>query len=194
MQNRPGPDIVAGNRLMIQGDHHYDYDAFGNLIRERRCKGHTLVTEYRYDCQHRLIGTTQPNGQTASYRYDPFGRRISKTVDGITTEFFWQGDTLIAEHHANRHRSYLYEPDTFRPLALLEGFGPKETKAYHYQLDHLGTPQELRKRAALQPPSLLQSGYRPLPDAGPGEAGGWDQHVPVRAQSYGLGGPPWAKC
>ncbi|WP_439800518.1 RHS repeat-associated core domain-containing protein [Pseudomonas lurida] len=142
MQDRPGPDIVAGNRLMIQGDHHYDYDAYGNLIRERRGKG-TLVTEYRYDCQHRLIGIKTSNGQTASYRYDPFGRRISKTVDGITTEFFWQGDTLIAEHHANRHRSYLYEPNTFRPLVLLEGFGPKETKAYHYQLDHLGTPQEL---------------------------------------------------
>ncbi|RDS92667.1 RHS repeat-associated core domain-containing protein, partial [Pseudomonas fluorescens] len=143
MQDRPGPDIVAGNRLMIQGDRHYDYDAFGNLIRERRGKGHQLVTEYRYDCQHRLIGITQPNGQTASYRYDPFGRRISKTVDGITTEFFWQGDRLIAEHHADRHRSYLYEPDSFRPLVLLEGFGPQDTKAFHYQLDHLGTPQEL---------------------------------------------------
>ncbi|WP_253493928.1 RHS repeat-associated core domain-containing protein [Pseudomonas sp. S3E17] len=143
MQDRPGPDIVAGNRLMIQGDRHYDYDAFGNLIRERRGKGHQLVTEYRYDCQHRLIAITQPNGQTASYRYDPFGRRISKTVDGLTTEFFWQGDRLIAEHHADRHRSYLYEPDSFRPLALLEGFGPKDTKPYHYQLDHLGTPQEL---------------------------------------------------
>ncbi|WP_083207144.1 RHS repeat-associated core domain-containing protein [Pseudomonas sp. 24 R 17] len=143
MQDRPGPDIVAGNRLMIQGDRHYDYDAFGNLIRERRGKGQQLVTEYSYDCQHRLIGVTQPNGQTASYRYDPFGRRISKTIDGLTTEFFWQGDKLIAEHHANRHRSYLYEPDSFRPLALLEGFGPKDTKPYHYQLDHLGTPQEL---------------------------------------------------
>ncbi|WP_083381320.1 RHS repeat-associated core domain-containing protein [Pseudomonas marginalis] len=143
MQDRPGPDIVAGNRLMIQGDRHYDYDAFGNLIRERRGKGHQLVTEYRYDCQHRLIGITQPNGQTASYRYDPFGRRISKTVDGLTTEFFWQGDRLIAEHHADRHRSYLYEPDSFRPLVLLEGFGPIDTKPYHYQLDHLGTPQEL---------------------------------------------------
>ncbi|NWE02271.1 RHS repeat-associated core domain-containing protein [Pseudomonas sp. IPO3749] len=143
MQDRPGPDIVAGNRLMIQGDHHYDYDAFGNLIRERRSKGHQLVTEYRYDCQHRLIGIKKPNGQTASYRYDPFGRRISKTVDGMTTELFWQGEKLIGEHHAERHRSYLYEPDSFRPLAMLEGFGPKEIKPYHYQLDHLGTPQEL---------------------------------------------------
>ena len=143
MQDRPGPDIVAGNRLAMQGDHHYDYDAFGNLIRERRGKEHRLVTEYRYDCQHRLIGITRPDGQTASYRYDPFGRRISKTVDGITTEFFWQGDKLIAEHHADRHRSYIYEPDSFRPLALLEGFGPKDTLHFHYQLDHLGTPQEL---------------------------------------------------
>ncbi|OPA89329.1 type IV secretion protein Rhs, partial [Pseudomonas fluorescens] len=143
MQDRPGPDIVAGNRLAIQGDHNYDYDAFGNLIRERRGREHRLVTEYRYDCQHRLIGITQPNGQTASYCYDPFGRRISKTVADITTEFFWQGDKLIAEHHADRHRSYIYEPDSFRPLVLLEGFGPKETKPYHYQLDHLGTPQEL---------------------------------------------------
>ncbi|MDT3232885.1 RHS repeat-associated core domain-containing protein, partial [Pseudomonas sp. rhizo25] len=112
-------------------------------IRERRGKGHQLVTEYGYDCQHRLISVTKPNGETASYRYDPFGRRISKTVDGKTTEFFWQGDKLIAEHHADRHRSYIYEPDSFRPLALLEGFGPKATTPYHYQLDHLGTPQEL---------------------------------------------------
>ncbi|WP_207303114.1 RHS repeat-associated core domain-containing protein, partial [Pseudomonas antarctica] len=37
----------------------------------------------------------------------------------------------------------LYEPDSFRPLALLEGFGPKDTQPFHYQLDHLGTPQEL---------------------------------------------------
>ncbi|MBC2381520.1 type IV secretion protein Rhs, partial [Pseudomonas sp. WS 5096] len=143
MQDRPGPDVVAGNRLISQGDNHYDYDAFGNLIRERCGKGHQLVTEYRYDCQHRLIGVTTPNGQSASYRYDPFGRRISKTVDDITTEFFWQGDKLIAEHHKDKHRSYIYEPDSFRPLIMLEGYGPKEAKPHHYQLDHLGTPQEL---------------------------------------------------
>ncbi|NMZ36255.1 RHS repeat domain-containing protein, partial [Pseudomonas proteolytica] len=142
-QDRPGPGIVVGNRLLLQGDRHYDYDAFGNLIRERRGRAQQLVTEYRYDCQHRLIGLTQPDGNQASYRYDPFGRRISKTVAGKTTEFFWQGDKVIAEHTHGQHRSYLYEPDSFRPLALLEGFGPANTQAFHYQLDHLGTPQEL---------------------------------------------------
>nr|WP_264082151.1 RHS repeat-associated core domain-containing protein [Pseudomonas hamedanensis] len=143
MQDRPGPAKVKGNRLLMQGDRHYDYDAFGNLIRERRGHGQTLVTEYRYDCQHRLIGLTRPDGQTARYQYDAFGRRIGKTVDGATTEFFWQGDHLVAESSPTQYRSFVYEPGTFRPLALLDGKGPKKACPFYYQLDHLGTPQEL---------------------------------------------------
>ncbi|MFJ2487924.1 RHS repeat-associated core domain-containing protein, partial [Pseudomonas sp. NPDC087639] len=143
MQDRSGPTQIKGNRLLMQGDRHYDYDAFGNLIRERRGTAQKLVTEYRYDCQHRLIGLTRPDGKTASYRYDAFNRRISKTVDGATTEFFWQGDHLVAESSQTHHRSYVYEPGTFRPLALLDGKGPKRACPFYYQLDHLGTPQEL---------------------------------------------------
>jgi RHS repeat-associated protein len=143
MQDRPGPAKVVGNRLLMQGDRHYDYDAFGNVIRERRGSGQKLVTEYRYDCQHRLIGVTRPDGESATYRYDAFGRRISKTVGGATTEFFWQGDQLVAESSDHHHRSYVYEPGTFRPLALLDGKGPKHACPFYYQLDHLGTPQEL---------------------------------------------------
>ncbi|EPM43376.1 Rhs family protein, partial [Pseudomonas syringae pv. actinidiae ICMP 19099] len=56
----------------------------------------------------------------ASYKYDAFGRRIEKTVDGHTTEFLWQGERLIAESAANRYRTYIYEPGTFRPLAMLK--------------------------------------------------------------------------
>jgi RHS repeat-associated protein len=134
---------VKGNRLLMQGDRHYDYDAYGNLSRERRGTGQQLVTEYRYDCQHRLIGLTRPDGNTASYQYDAFGRRIRKTVDGQSTEFFWQGDHLVAESSPTHHRSYVYEPGTFRPLALLDGKGPKKACPFYYQLDHLGTPQEL---------------------------------------------------
>ncbi|MFJ4545255.1 RHS repeat-associated core domain-containing protein, partial [Pseudomonas sp. NPDC088885] len=143
MQDRPGPSQIKGNRLLMQGDRHYDYDAFGNLIRERRGTAHKLVTEYRYDCQHRLIGLTRPDGKTASYQYDAFGRRISKTVDGATTEFFWQGDNLVAESSQSEYRSYVYEPGTFRPLALLDGKGPKKACPFYYQNDHLGTPLEL---------------------------------------------------
>jgi RHS repeat-associated protein len=134
---------VKGNRLLMQGDRHYDYDAYGNLIRERRGTGQKLVTEYRYDCQHRLIGVSLPGGSTASYKYDAFGRRIEKTVDGQITEFLWQGERLIAESAENRYRSYIYEPGSFRPLAMLDGEGPRKATPFYYQLDHLGTPQEL---------------------------------------------------
>ncbi len=134
---------VKGNRLLMQGDRHYDYDAYGNLIRERRGTGHKLVTEYRYDCQHRLIGVSLPDGSAASYKYDAFGRRIEKTIDGYTTEFLWQSDRLIAESAGNRYRSYIYEPGSFRPLAMLDGEGPRRAVPFYYQLDHLGTPQEL---------------------------------------------------
>ena len=134
---------VKGNRLLMQGDRHYDYDAYGNLIRESRGTGQKLVTEYRYDCQHRLIGVSLPGGSTATYKYDAFGRRIEKTVDGHTTEFLWQGERLIAESAENRYRSYIYEPGSFRPLAMLDGEGPLKAAPFYYQLDHLGTPQEL---------------------------------------------------
>ncbi|UFQ01952.1 RHS repeat protein [Pseudomonas fitomaticsae] len=143
MQDRPGPTQINGNRLQMQGDRHYDYDAFGNLIRERRGRAQTLVTEYRYDSQHRLIGLTRPDGTSATYQYDAFGRRIRKTIDGQSTEFFWQGDHLIAENSPTQHRSFIYEPGTFRPLAMLDGQGPKRACPFYYQLDHLGTPQEL---------------------------------------------------
>ncbi|MCF5481100.1 RHS repeat-associated core domain-containing protein, partial [Pseudomonas syringae] len=122
---------------------HYDYDAYGNQIRERRGTGQKLVTEYRYDCQHRLIGVSLPGGSVVSYKYDAFGRRIEKTVDGHTTEFLWQGERLIAESADNRYRTYIYEPGTFRPLAMLDGEGPLKATPFYYQLDHLGTPQEL---------------------------------------------------
>ncbi|MCF5398282.1 hypothetical protein GIV98_27130 [Pseudomonas syringae] len=134
---------VKGNRLLMQGDRHYDYDAYGNQIRERRGTGQKLVTEYRYDCQHRLIGVSLPGGSVVSYKYDAFGRRIEKTVDGHTTEFLWQGERLIAESADNRYRTYIYEPGTFRPLAMLDGEGPLKATPFYYQLDHLGTPQEL---------------------------------------------------
>ena len=137
---------VKGNRLLMQGDRHFDYDAFGNLMRERRGAGQRLITDYRYDSQHRLIGASLPDGSQVSYRYDAFGRRTAKVVDGKTTEFLWQGDRLIAESGPEQYRSYVYEPGSFRPLAMLQGKGAT-AEPFYYQLDHLGTPQELTSAA-----------------------------------------------
>lgn len=138
---------IKGNRLLMQGDKHFTYDAFGNLIQERRGQAQKLITNYEYDCQHRLQQATLPDGTIATYQYDAFGRRINKTVIDKTgnktkTEFIWLGEKLLAESSKNHYQTYLYELGTFKPLALLKGKG-KKAEIYYYQLDHLGTPQEL---------------------------------------------------
>ncbi|WP_408063542.1 RHS repeat-associated core domain-containing protein [Vibrio nitrifigilis] len=141
-------DHAPGNQLKLHGDSHYEYDEFGRLVKESRGKNQSLVTGYEYDCQHRLIKVTMPDGSQAHYRYDAFGRRIEKRVidkTGLetTTEFLWQGDNLIAEMtNSEQYQSYVYEPGSFRPLALLKGEG-KEAEVYHYHLDQIGTPLDI---------------------------------------------------
>ncbi|MGL6534103.1 RHS repeat domain-containing protein [Aeromonas caviae] len=144
---------TQGNRLLLSGDRHFEYDEFGRLALERRGKGQQLVTRYHYDCQHQLVRAELPDGSTACYDYDAFGRRIRKTIKGAkgeqVTEFLWQANNLIAEscyllgddkHRTDeQYRSFIYEPGSFKPLAQLEGEGQK-AEVYHYQLDHLGTP------------------------------------------------------
>ena len=134
--------VNRGNRLLFFSDKHFEYDRFGNLIAEKRGKNQSLVTHYEYDCRHRLIKVIKPSGQTITYSYDPFNRRTSKTVNGKTTEFIWQGHKLIAETDNDKHwQSYLYEQDSFRPLALVQGNAQQgKTQLYWYQNDQLGTP------------------------------------------------------
>ncbi|MBV4554750.1 RHS domain-containing protein, partial [Pseudomonas sp. SWRI102] len=180
MQDRPGPTTLKGNRLLMEGDRHYDYDAYGNLVRERRGTAQCLVTEYRYDSQHRLIGVTGPDGSETSYRYDAFGRRISKTVDDQTTEFIWQGDQVIAESSDQHYQSYIYEPGTFRPLALLEGEGPEKATPFYYHNDHLGTPQELTSHQGEVVWAARYNGYGKLTELRHGD--GPRLHQPLRFQ------------
>ncbi|VVO41626.1 hypothetical protein PS712_05922 [Pseudomonas fluorescens] len=177
IHDRPGPWHLKGNRLLRHADWHYDYDAYGNLIRERRG---VTVTAYTYDSQHRLIRFTAPDGQETAYRYDAFGRRIDKTVDGQTTAFFWQGDHLIAESSQTHYRSYLYEPGSFRPLALLDGHGPKNACPFYYHLDHLGTPQELTDYSGEIVWSARYTGYGKLSQLSHG--GGEQLEQPLRFQ------------
>ncbi|WP_261888061.1 RHS repeat domain-containing protein [Vibrio rhizosphaerae] len=127
---------------------HFQYDEFGNLIQEARGTQQSLVTTYAYDCQHRLIRVEKPDGSSAEYRYDAFGRRIHKAVTDKTgqtrqTEFLWQGDKLLAESGERHYQTYLYEYGSFKPLALVTGEGADNATPYFYHLDQIGTPLEI---------------------------------------------------
>lgn len=126
-----------GNRLQMQGDRKFEYDARGNLIRETRGKGGKLKTVFEYNLNNQLV-RVEKDGQNTQYRYDPIGRRISKQDSFGTTQYLWAGDQLAQEQRNNLKKTYVYEPDSFKPLALLQ-----DEKIYHYHLDHLGTPREL---------------------------------------------------
>ncbi|ERK05191.1 Rhs-family protein [Serratia fonticola AU-P3(3)] len=140
-------DSAPGNRLAFFGDRHFEYDRFGNLVVERRGKAHKLVTTFAYDCRHRLIKRTDPHGQVTTYTYDAFNRRTSKTVEGRTTEYLWQGNKLIAETDNQQHwQTFLYEPGSHRPMATIVGssrVNSPKVRTYWYQNDHLGTPHSL---------------------------------------------------
>ena len=120
-------------------DLRFAYDVHGNIT-ERRIGWHT-VQQLHYSAEHQLksitvtrlhdrpalkaVGpqeTTPPAAttQTTHYRYDALGRRIDKTGSFGTTRFGWDGDLLTLEIRGSKQSEYLYEPDSFVPLAKLE--------------------------------------------------------------------------
>ncbi len=80
---------------------------------------------------------------TASYYYDPFGRRLWKEVAGVRTYFVYADEGLVAEADAagTVTKTYGYRPGstwTTDPLFMRQA-----GQYYFYQNDHLGTPQKM---------------------------------------------------
>jgi RHS repeat-associated protein len=71
----------------------YGYDANGNLTSDG-------VWTYGYDSENRLVSAkrTAAPAVTATYGYDPLGRRRTKTVNGVVTRWLSVGDQEIAEY------------------------------------------------------------------------------------------------
>ncbi len=132
----------ATNQLtQIGGQQSFSYDANGSLI----SKTDSGVTQnYVYNLENRLSEVRDAgNALVATYDYDPFGRRIAKTVGSETTFFHYSDEGLIAEYDTSGAliQSYGYSPDG------MWGTDPVYTRVngqVHYYLnDHLGTPQKL---------------------------------------------------
>ncbi len=117
------------------------YDANGSLITKTESG---ITQNYVYNLENRLSEMRDGSDNlVAEYDYDPFGRRIAKTVGSETTYFHYADEGLIAEYDGsgNLIQSYGYSPDG------MWGTDPVYTRVngqVHYYLnDHLGTPQKL---------------------------------------------------
>lgn len=79
----------TANRLMSWGGNSsYTYDANGSLISDG-------LNTYSWDARNQLSSIS--GGANASFGYDPFGRRIAKTVSGTTTQFLYDGLGIVQE-------------------------------------------------------------------------------------------------
>ena len=90
-------------RVSQRGDTHYDYDKAGRLISKRQLRPGFRPEQwhYRWDSRNQLRVVTTPGGHNWLYRYDPFGRRISKRCEqtGEEVRYLWDGDQIAEVRH-----------------------------------------------------------------------------------------------
>ncbi|MDO3891461.1 RHS domain-containing protein, partial [Salmonella enterica] len=140
-------------RVIKRDEDDYRYNDCGRLVEK------TVLTDgfrpqrwrYRWDAQGQLSELITPQGECWTYRYDAFGRRISKRRQGTTKgiagyDYQWRGDQLVAEtpvyvdgRAATGESVYwLYEPGALTPGARYE-----KGQLHYVVRDHMGTPREL---------------------------------------------------
>lgn len=81
-------DSTWKDQLLIWNGVSMTYDAIGNMVK----KGNTTYTW----TQGRKLSTVN-NGKKIQYFYDHTGRRVRKTVDGVTTDFRMAGELLMSQ-------------------------------------------------------------------------------------------------
>ncbi|WP_261887408.1 deaminase domain-containing protein [Vibrio aerogenes] len=141
-------------RVVETGRFKYVYDECGRVTTKTESKDgfRPQTTKFIWNDEDRLTHIELPDGTRYRYRYDPFGRRIAKECLKTQTEthYLWDGNTVVQQSKMTadgtqlQSTEYLYEPDTFRPLAQITTDHDTGRERLHYIVtDHAGTPQEL---------------------------------------------------
>nr|WP_319394655.1 RHS repeat-associated core domain-containing protein [uncultured Desulfobacter sp.] len=128
------------NELTGQGAASYTYDDNGSITRRTGSEPLSFI----YDESGRMTEVRDAaDAVIATYYYDPFGRRLSKNVNGVRTYYLYADEGLIAEYDSTgtEIRSYGYLPGTANSIAPL--YTKENSQYYWYHNDHIGTPQQL---------------------------------------------------
>ena len=122
------------NQYTSVGGTGYSYDNNGNLTDD----GTYL---YYYDCENRLtdVNDKSTGNPVSSYSYDYQGRRISKTVSGVTTKYCYDGARVIAEYDGSNTllRKFIYGPGIDKPICMIDV--ADGNTIYYYHFDGLGS-------------------------------------------------------
>jgi RHS repeat-associated protein len=98
-----------------------------------------VATNYTYDFENQLTKVEYP-GTVALYKYDPFGRRIEKNVNGEITWYVYDGANIVTEYDGNGEvrNAYIHNLAIDDPLAVQQG-----TNTFYYHKDGLGSVTNL---------------------------------------------------
>ena len=80
--------VDAANRLTSAGSASLAYDAAGNLISDG-------VNTFSWNARHQLIAVS--GGVGATFTYDAFGRRVTRTVNGVARHYLYDGLNIVEE-------------------------------------------------------------------------------------------------
>ncbi|OKO96214.1 wall-associated protein [Geobacillus proteiniphilus] len=120
-------DYNAANQLIRFGNESITYDANGNRLEDGKY-------QYEWNEADQLVSITRKGESTpfVTYKYDEDGRRIQKNVNGVITNYHYQGDSLNVLYETdasgNVVRSYIYG-ENGQLLAMKKG---NATYFYHY--------------------------------------------------------------
>lgn len=116
-----------GNQLVQFGSDRLTYDTNGNRTSDGKFT-------YTWDTGDRLISITKKgeNSPFVRYTYDDDNRRLSKTMDGVTTNYHYDGDSIDVVYETDSAgkviRQYVYSDNNIRLAMKMNG----KTLYYHY--------------------------------------------------------------
>lgn len=126
----------VANRLLADNDYTFNYDLNGNLTRKQhRVTG--ALTVYTWNVRNQLAKVDRysdavapiPN-KTLIFAYDSFGRRVSKTEDGVLERYVYDGNNLIGSlNNVGATQDFItFGPGIDRPIGSISG---SESKYYY---------------------------------------------------------------
>ena len=123
----------AGGKLVRRGDVEYTYDNEGRLTRKHTvtASGASSAWTYEWNGRGLLSAVNTPTGSRVQFEYDPFARRIEKSVvsrEGVRdrTRFVYDVDSLLHEirdrlaedgERIVEERTYTFEPGGLAAIA-----------------------------------------------------------------------------
>lgn len=123
--------VDANHRLTSFNGQTLTYDTVGSLTGDG-------VNQYVYNARDQLVAIKQGGVTTASFAYDAFGRRTSRTVSGVATTYRYDGENPIEETTNGAVATIM------SGLGMDERYARDDTGGRRYFLtDHLGSTTAL---------------------------------------------------